>query len=59
MVAPSGDYVIAGTLNQLRRYDFTGRLTDTHDLEQALADMEACQTGDRTAFTTARGLLRE
>ena len=48
----SGDYVIAGTLNQLRRYDH-GHLTDTHDLEQALADMEAAD-GHRTALHRPR-----
>ena len=56
-VSPDKNYIVAATKDELKRFDTTGRLIDTHRLVGEFNDMKSCAAGNRSGLTTRVGQL--
>ena len=56
-VSPDQSHIVAATRSELKRFDMTGRLVDTHRLQADFEDMESCGAIGRSAFTNQAGQL--
>ena len=56
-VSPDQNFVVAATLSELKRFDLTGRLIDSHRTGADFEDLESCAATGRSAFSTQTGQL--
>ena len=56
-VSPDQNYVVAATLDTLKRFDITGRLIDSHVFAGDFEDLDSCAPSGLSAFTTQTGQL--
>ena len=54
-VSPDQNFVVAATLSELKRFDLTGRLIDSHQTGADFEDLESCAATGRSAFRRRQG----